>query len=70
LTPVQLCHGSSLSWRLHASRRKPEGRNQLMTTLDKEKARQGETTKGMRYVLGISLSLAVIAMIIVVLSFA
>jgi hypothetical protein len=41
-----------------------------MTTLDKEKARQGETTKGMRYVLGISLSLAVIAMIIVVLSFA
>jgi hypothetical protein len=41
-----------------------------MTTLDKEEARQGETRKGMRYVLGISLVLAVIAMLVIVLSFA
>ena len=41
-----------------------------MTTLNKEEARQGETKKRMRYVLGISLALAIIAMVVIVLSFA
>lgn len=40
----------------------------LMTTLDKEEARQGEMTKRMRYVLGISLALAIIAMLVIILS--
>ena len=40
-----------------------------MTTIDKEKARQGEVRYRMRYVLGISLVLAVIAMIVVFASF-
>lgn len=40
-----------------------------MTTLNKEQARQGETKKRMRYVLGISLTLAIIAMTIIYLSF-
>ena len=41
-----------------------------MTTLDKEQARQGETKKGMRYVLVISLALAIVAMLAIFLSFA
>jgi hypothetical protein len=40
-----------------------------MTEIDKEHARQGHTTKGMRYVLGISLALAVVAMLVIVGSF-
>lgn len=36
-----------------------------MTTLNKEQARQGETRGRMRYVLGISLVLAVIALIVI-----
>jgi hypothetical protein len=41
-----------------------------MTTLNKEQARQGETRHRMRYVLGISLALAVVAMTAIVVSFA
>lgn len=36
-----------------------------MTTLDKEKARQGENRKPMKYVLGISLALAIIALAVI-----
>lgn len=41
-----------------------------MTTIDKEKARQGETRHRMRYVLAISLGLAVVAMAAIFISFA
>ena len=40
-----------------------------MQTIDKEKARQGETTGRMRYVLAVSLVAAVLAMIMIGLSF-
>jgi hypothetical protein len=43
--------------------------SRTVTTLDKEQARQGETRHRMRYVLGISLALAVVAMVVIVVSF-
>lgn len=41
-----------------------------MTTLKTDEARQGETRHRMRYVLAISLALAVIALAIIYISFA